>query len=640
MKYRPEIDALRALAVISVVIFHFFPEVLPGGFLGVDIFFIISGYLITNNLIKLDNNNFKSVLKKFYSRRVKRLFPAFFVFLLITTLLLPFIFIKSDFEKYFSSLIAAKTFWANWFFWQDGGYFGGENDLKPLLHIWSLSVEEQFYLIYPSFILFCLWIYKKFNLNPIYQILLITIFSFILWIYLHSIGGSNPAFFLLPTRVWQFGLGGIIALLSNAEIFNKKFYRNSIFLAALFVIFFAINFKSFGFENKVVQVILVSFGAALFIYVNNIKKDKLTIFFVNPITIWLGKISYSIYLYHWPIAVLILYYYVDKNYIPIIVPITGIVLSIFLGFLSYKFIETPFKKLLNLRYTLILIIFCISSSFIVGKIVNNNQIKTLADILGEANGDHFRCSPTSYFFYKSLRGCVLHENKQSFVKNKIALIGNSHAQMYGGLFSKILKEQNQDGILIAYQTCLPTLTINLNEKCFKTARDTLEIISNDKNIKHVFIAMNWSHSSYIDVNGKKMGQDQFLKGLFDLTDHLIEIDKNVSIISPIPLPGLGLSNILPRMLKFKKISVNDLNEYFIIDRQQFDKKFGYINTKLIKKFGKDFIPVYEDLCDDDSCYFGNLEGLYFSDSHHLSQKTQLTKTDKIIRNKLHVLSTR
>ena len=635
IKYRPEIDALRALAVTSVIIFHFFPSVLPGGYLGVDIFFIISGYLITNNLIKLDNNNFRSVLKKFYSRRIKRLFPAFFVFLLITTLILPFIFIKSDFEKYFSSLIAAKTFWANWFFWQDGGYFGGRNELKPLLHIWSLSVEEQFYLLYPTFILFSLWIYKKFDLNPIYQVLLITIFSFILWVHLHNIGGSNPAFFLLPTRVWQFGLGGIIALLSHAEIFNKKFYRNSIFLSALFIIFFALNFESFGFKNKVVQVILVSFGAALFIYVNNIKKDKLIIFFVNPMTIWLGKISYSIYLYHWPIAVLILYYYIDLSDIPIIISIAGIFLSVLLGFLSYKFIETPFKELLNLRYTLILIIFCISSSFIVERIVSNNQNKTLADTLAEANGDHFRCSPTSYFFYESLRGCVLHENKKS--KNKVALIGNSHAQMYGALFSKILKEQNQNGILISYERCLPTLTINLSKSCFEAAEDTFKFISNDTNIKHIFISMNWAHGSYIDINGNNVESNQLLKGLFDLTDSLIEIDKNVSIISPIPLPGIGLSNILPRMLKFKKISVNSLNEYIIIDRQQFDKKFDYINTQLIKKYGKNFIPIYEDLCDDDNCYFGNLEGLFFSDSHHLSQKSVniLIKTNKIIRNILH-----
>ena len=635
IKYRPEIDALRALAVTSVIIFHFFPSVLPGGYLGVDIFFIISGYLITNNLIKLDNNNFRSVLKKFYSRRIKRLFPAFFVFLLITTLILPFIFIKSDFEKYFSSLIAAKTFWANWFFWQDGGYFGGRNELKPLLHIWSLSVEEQFYLLYPTFILFSLWIYKKFDLNPIYQVLLITIFSFILWVHLHNIGGSNPAFFLLPTRVWQFGLGGIIALLSHAEIFNKKFYRNSIFLSALFIIFFALNFESFGFKNKVVQVILVSFGAALFIYVNNIKKDKLIIFFVNPMTIWLGKISYSIYLYHWPIAVLILYYYIDLSDIPIIISIAGIFLSVLLGFLSYKFIETPFKELLNLRYTLILIIFCISSSFIVERIVSNNQNKTLADTLAEANGDHFRCSPTSYFFYESLRGCVLHENKKS--KNKVALIGNSHAQMYGALFSKILKEQNQNGILISYERCLPTLTINLSKSCFEAAEDTFKFISNDTNIKHIFISMNWAHGSYIDINGNNVESNQLLKGLFDLTDSLIEIDKNVSIISPIPLPGIGLSNILPRMLKFKKISVNSLNEYIIIDRQQFDKKFDHINTQLIKKYGKNFIPIYEDLCDDDNCYFGNLEGLFFSDSHHLSQKSVniLIKTNKIIRNILH-----
>ena len=138
MTYRSEIDGLRALAICSVLIYHFFPNILPNGYLGVDIFFVISGYLITQHLLGI-KGNFIYTLKYFYERRVKRLFPALFVFLTITALGLIFILINSDYENFISSLLATKTFWANFYFWKDGGYFGGNDQLKPLLHTWSVS---------------------------------------------------------------------------------------------------------------------------------------------------------------------------------------------------------------------------------------------------------------------------------------------------------------------------------------------------------------------------------------------------------------------------------------------------------------------------------------------------------------------
>jgi peptidoglycan/LPS O-acetylase OafA/YrhL len=202
LKYQKEIDGLRALAVLSIILFHFFKNLMPNGYLGVDIFFIISGYLITSQFISLKNYKTKKMLITFYSRRIKRLFPAFFIFLTITTLVLVNIFLNSDIEKFSKSLLAAKTFWANIYFWRDGGYFGGNDQLKPLLHIWSLSVEEQFYLFFPTFILICLWLKRNYKIPIITNLLLLIILSFTLWIYLNLIDGQNPAFFLLPTRAW------------------------------------------------------------------------------------------------------------------------------------------------------------------------------------------------------------------------------------------------------------------------------------------------------------------------------------------------------------------------------------------------------------------------------------------------------
>ena len=237
LKYRNEIDGLRALAIISVVIYHFFPHIMPSGFLGVDIFFVISGYLITGHFISLQKNNTTNSLRVFYSRRIKRLFPALFVFFTITTLVLTNIFLNSDINKYASSLVAAKTFWSNFYFWRDGGYFGTNDQLKPLLHIWSLSVEEQFYILYPTFILISIWITKKFKLPIVYLIFTLMLLSFILWLYLHHVGGANPAFFLLPTRAWQFGLGGLLVFINLSGNSLKTSTINVIIFGSILALF-------------------------------------------------------------------------------------------------------------------------------------------------------------------------------------------------------------------------------------------------------------------------------------------------------------------------------------------------------------------------------------------------------------------
>ena len=632
MKYRSEIDGLRAVAVISVVIFHFFPNILPSGYLGVDIFFVISGYLITIHLIKLNNNSYKKLLREFYTRRIKRLFPALFIFFVFTSLVLSFLFLKSDFKSYFSSLIAAKTFWANWFFWQDGGYFGGRNDLKPLLHIWSLSVEEQFYLFYPSFIFISLWIYKLINLKTIYQVALITFFSFILWIYLHKIGGSNPAFFLLPTRSWQFGLGGFIALLSTRYFLKYKIYYSLIFIFSVFLVIFPLVSSYFRLENSVLKTIFITFGTALFLYTSYYHSDKKIIFFSNPLAVWLGKISYSVYLYHWPIAVILIYYYIESEFIPLSISFLGIILSFFLGYLSFTFIETPFRKKFNFKYTIILLLSCTIINIGIFNYVEKNKQLTLADSFSSSSGDHFRCNTTSFFYYGSHRSCYL--NKEKKLDNTVALIGNSHAQMYGSLFSKVLKENNRSGILISVTGCLPTVTINLNQKCLKKAREILELVSSDPMIKHVFLSLTWTHSKYVDNDGQvKTGQEELIDSLFNLTDYLIKSDKIVSIISPIPSPKKNLPNILPRMLKFKIISKKDFYEKISIDRKEFENKFSKINYELSRKYGHNFIKVYEDICDDELCYFGNKKVFYFADNTHLANEAINLFTKTLIQVK-------
>lgn len=636
MNYRSEIDGLRALAVISVAIYHFFPLALPSGYLGVDIFFVISGFLITSQLIKYKNEDKWQFLKQFYARRIKRLFPALFVFFSITTLTLSIVMLKFDFESFFSSLISAKTFWANLYFWQDGGYFGGRNELKPLLHTWSLSVEEQFYLIYPSLILVFFWLYKRFKIKIIYLVASMTIVSFTTWIFLHSIGGANPAFFLLPTRIWQFGLGGLIALLSISYLPKRRIYNNLYLTFSLLALIIPLFFKFVGTSDVKLQVILVSLGSALFLHISQSSNNKIIFLFKNSISVWFGKISYSLYLYHWPIVVILHYYFVDQ-YLSYKVLIPSFFLSIFISYLSYRYVEKPFRYNFNFKFTIFLLLICTIISFVTLQFVKMNNKENIANQWSAANGNHFRCEVSSIFIYGSNRACYLNKEKKN--EYNIAVIGNSHAQMYGPLFEEILKETNEGGILIVKTGCLPTVIVNISKRCFDHAQKKLRIILNDTNIKHIFVSMNWYRLNYIDLEGNIVKYTKLVDAISNLADHLNKKGKTLSVLSPIQTPNRELANELPRMLKFKSIPTKEIYKKISTDRKEYDNRFNIINLRLRKIFGEDFIPVYKDLCDDKHCYFARNKLMYFADSNHLSRQgaISLKETRTKLRQKIQSL---
>ena len=609
MKYRTEIDGLRAVSVVAVVIFHFFPSVLKSGYLGVDIFFIISGYLITGYLIKLKNK--KIALEQFYARRIKRIFPALFVFFSLTTLTLLFILIRYDFEKYFNSLIAAKTFWANWYFWLNGGYFGSNDKLKPLLHTWSLSVEKQFYLLYPILIIFGFWMQKKLKFRLIVLLILITSISFFLWLYLHSIGGQNPAFFLLPTRAWQFGLGGIIAIIHLNNIGTSFVKKNNLSAISIFLIFFSLIYT---FNNQL-QTILISIGAALFLFLKSQNQDLIFYLFKNSLSIYIGKISYSLYLYHWPISVIILYYFID--YTPFAASITGMLLSVLLSYASYRYIELPFRNNLSLKYTITLVIICTLFSFVVAQFLEKKKDTNIANSWAKAADSTFRCAPSSFVPFGASRACILNENMKH--KNTIVILGNSHAQMYAPLFKKKLKENNLGGILVPVSWCLPTVTINVSTECLSIAKKNLNKILENKNFNHIFIGMTWYEDSYTNLQRKIVSPEYLFDSVLNLADLLIENGKTVSVISPIPVPKTNLASNLSRMLNFNKASLSYIEDKTSIDKNIFFSKFELINTKLRNRFGENFIEVFQDLCDFEKCYFAKKKIMYFADSNHLSK---------------------
>lgn len=329
-KYRPEIDGLRAVAVIAVIIFHFRFDWLPGGYLGVDVFFVISGFLITSIILKeLKQGIF--TLSNFWARRVRRIFPALLAMIFVTSIVTLLIGFKNVHPEIGKQSIFAIFSVANIFFWKNtGDYWGTASESLPLLHTWSLSVEEQFYAFFPILMLLT---YKLFTSQIKWLLYIITFISFLLFIWGADVYPS-ATFYLLPTRVWELGLGCILAYWTNENkfrldsnvwggfglilILSSYFFVPSIGLGSLFPVLGA-------------WLVIASCQSGL-------SYRLLTM----PPMLFIGKISYSLYLWHWPVIV------IAREYIDIAPPFPVLMLIILLlSLTSYLLIEKPTRRAKN-----------------------------------------------------------------------------------------------------------------------------------------------------------------------------------------------------------------------------------------------------------------------------------------------------
>ena len=336
MKYRPDIDGLRALAIIPVVLYHTEFSIFSGGFVGVDIFFVISGYLITF-IISEEIKQDRFTITGFYERRIRRIFPALFTVVFFCSIVAAIIMLPEDFDDFGQSIVAATLFVANIFFLTESDYFGAAADTKPLLHTWSLSVEEQFYLIFPLVLLF---IYKYLHGRWRLVLLPAALLSLIL-----SISGvhffPSATFYLIPTRAWELLLGSFFALGLFPQMQSKQ-ARNVTSLIGLALILWAIFFFSRLTPFPGWHALLPCVGAALIIYSGENGASIIGRLLSNRIIVFVGLISYSLYLWHWPIMVFEkqIFYETHSMYNAAAV----VLLSIILAALSWRYVERPFRK--------------------------------------------------------------------------------------------------------------------------------------------------------------------------------------------------------------------------------------------------------------------------------------------------------
>jgi len=461
-KYRADIDGLRAFAVLAVVAFHAFPNFIRAGFIGVDVFFVISGYLISTIILQhLVEGNFS--FTDFYYRRIKRIFPSLLLVLLFTGLFGWYVLMSDEYSQLGQQISGGAGFVSNILQWKNSGYFDSSSSTKPLLHLWSLGIEEQFYMIWP------LLLYgayrKKYNLFIV--ITAITLVSFVLNVALVT---SDPVgtYYLPFTRFWELGIGAILAYLQVNKIIAYEVQSSPLsnlisFLGFALLGISLININS-GSAFPGWWALIPTLGTMCVIVGGRrswVNKEILS----NPVVVWFGLISYPLYLWHWTLL----------SYLNIIVGprpphelrLLMILLSVLLAWLSYEFVE---KKLRFNRSAWVipsLIAGCLATIFM-GAIISHDVVKSrlnspaLDKLLMAVNDWGYPPKDFSRFRYDSNDYYIMRTGAK-----KVLFIGDSNMEQYGVRIEKVLSEQplkTRTAIFATTGSCPPILNVFVNDQ--------------------------------------------------------------------------------------------------------------------------------------------------------------------------------
>ena len=567
-RYRGDIDGLRAIAVLTVVFYHYGVPPFTGGFVGVDVFFVISGFLITS-LIHAEMAEKRFSVAQFYERRIRRIFPALFTVLAASTVLSLIFLFPNDLRHFAQSLEATIVFGSNFLFRNTAGYWDVAARHKPLLHTWSLAVEEQYYLLFPAILFFAgkggEWLQRA-----IIAVIFVVSLAMSIVVVRHD---PTSAFYLLPYRAWELMLGGLIAVGGIAAPGNR-ILREMLCFAGLALIFFAAFAYSPDTPFPGAAALVPCLGTALLIYAGQGESAVSSLLAAAPMR-GVGLISYSLYLWHWPL--LVFARYARFGDLPAWETIGLIALSVVLAALSWRFVELPFRDRANFSRRGIFIIAVIATAigFGLGFALDRarglpqrypKSIQTMLTVEGnEAVPAVYRCLGKPARFDADAMECRFGEPE---VGTSFALWGDSYAEMYMSVLAKSAIARVRGGFLATHHACPPMLGVASSKSrgCRRFNDHVLQEIASNPNIKLVILAAAWAKSAVGTPYGVEDSGDVYLtdtahprngstaqdatvfaEGFERLIQKLTASGKHVAIIASLPETGWEVPETLARI---------------------------------------------------------------------------------------------
>jgi peptidoglycan/LPS O-acetylase OafA/YrhL len=624
LTYRPDIDGLRAIAVLAVLFFHTKIPGFSGGFVGVDIFFVISGFLITKVLLKdINDGNFS--IARFYERRIRRIFPALFSVIIFTIVTGAFLFDPKAYKDFSESILSTAFFYSNILFANQSGYFDTPSLQKPLLHTWSIAVEEQFYIAFP---LLLVSIHRFFKSH--YFLWLFLILSSSLAVSIYGVNQhQEKTYFLIQARAWELISGSLLAL-NILPITSSFFLKRLLSFTGIALILYSVFFYSektfFPGYNAITPVL----GAAILIY-NGIG-DKLyganKLLSKKPL-VFIGIISYSLYLWHWPFVAF--YEYTLFRPLNMLDSALIIVASFLTALVSWKYIEQPFRQSTTLRCSRIKL-FTLSGLLMV-------TISLIAITIYRQDGMAYRYfnekdsipPKMSEDFVTEIDGIRICRIGSKNVPPSFIIWGDSHAgHLLQGLSEKSDK-YNISGYTATMGSNIPLIGINncsFNDKA-------LLFIRSHTDIKTVILAGIWgaysnghryksidSHEMQLkdatNRNTSKNNNDIMRDGFFRTVNKLHSLGLKVIIVSDVPEIGCSA----PRLYMVKRIlSGENINNYVPkrADYEEWNKEFLALTQKLSLQKNVEIIHPEEMLFDKDGNTLLMVNNIMiYNDADHLS----------------------
>lgn len=663
-EYRADIDGLRALAILSVLLYHVDIPYFSGGFVGVDIFFVISGYLITRNIL-VEHYAHSFTLMNFYARRVRRLLPALFFTIIISFVIAILLFSPTLLERLAKSTILSLVSLSNFFFWGEAGYFDTSATFKPLLHTWSLAVEEQYYLVWPTALLLLLRLPRRTRLGIVALLFIASLWGSQLFLKIDP----SAAFYMLPFRIFEFMIGAFLVPISRYRL-NSTFSNNILYALAIALLIAPLGLYNQDSPFPGILAILPCLGTALAIYSGHSK--FLPFMLRNPPSVFIGRISYSLYLVHWPVLVFYSYYsfkpigVLDKS----VIIFCSVILAIFL----YYGVERPFRKRTDNAWTIplrnlsiVLLTPTIAVAILAGFAAHGNgwawRLNTFAHEVGSEYNEY---SP-SCNNHKDSDLCVFGDPETH--PPKILLIGDSHADHYTIAMADLANRSNQ-GMARSLETgCPPLFDVapvpqadslpNWQKQCLTRIeswkKDALRpgfetivlasqwaTLSESGHYGKGRVKRHWLFVDRFDRHDVVVPRKLFRESMLHTVNILVEAGKKVIILGQVPNMGHDVLTCLesPTFL------IPDQNERCaIFETNTIKARLTFANNLFldIKNTYPDEVEVFipsRYLCDQDQCMVAYKNKLLYANDSHINNLGSLYLSRNYMNDVLRFLDPR